>query len=204
MTLSLVSFSKKTGSRDGLAFRCKKCCNSAEASRYASDPERVKANVAAYRATEIGRLKTNSASAARYAKNPKRAMAYSSAWAKTPKGRAMRRLSVIANCNPAHNRAMEKLRRREPEYQARKNAQTAQYRMTKISATPAWANVDEIAKKYAEAARMTKETGILHHVDHIWPLKGIGFVGLHVEYNLQILTATDNLSKGNRVQAVAS
>ena len=48
---------------------------------------------------------------------------------------------------------------------------------------------------YAEARRLSRETGILHHVDHIIPLsKG----GLHCQTNLQVLTATENIKKGNR------
>jgi len=47
---------------------------------------------------------------------------------------------------------------------------------------------------YAEARRLSRETGIPHHVDHIIPIaKG----GLHCQLNLQVLTATENLKKGN-------
>ena len=47
---------------------------------------------------------------------------------------------------------------------------------------------------YLECERITRETGIEHHVDHIWPLsKG----GPHLWYNLQIITAEENLSKQN-------
>ncbi len=48
---------------------------------------------------------------------------------------------------------------------------------------------------YLEAERLTKETGIEHHVDHIWPLsKG----GQHIFYNLQVITAEENLKKNAR------
>ncbi len=48
---------------------------------------------------------------------------------------------------------------------------------------------------YLECERLTKETGITHHVDHIWPLSQ---GGPHIFYNLQVITADENLSKGNK------
>jgi 5-methylcytosine-specific restriction endonuclease McrA len=51
-----------------------------------------------------------------------------------------------------------------------------------------------IQELYLEAQYRTETTGVEHHVDHIQPLsKG----GEHLMYNLQILTAEENLSKHN-------
>lgn len=65
-------------------------------------------------------------------------------------------------------------------------------------ATPAWADHDKIASFYAEAVRLTRETGVLHEVDHIVPLVHSRVCGLHVHTNLQILTSTANKRKSNK------
>jgi len=73
-------------------------------------------------------------------------------------------------------------------------------RSAKIRRTPSWANFEAIRAVYAEAHRLTIETGIEHHVDHDLPLQGELVSGLHVETNLQILTAAENIRKRNHFQ----
>ena len=76
-------------------------------------------------------------------------------------------------------------------------AKTAKRRAAKLERTVAWSDADAIKSLYTEAHRLTAETGEQHHVDHIIPLQGVLVSGLHVENNLQVLTAYANLSKSN-------
>lgn len=68
-------------------------------------------------------------------------------------------------------------------------------------AMPPWADKCRIAEIYSQARKITRFTGVLHHVDHIYPLHGDSVCGLHVENNLQILEATVNQSKSNKLPA---
>lgn len=63
-------------------------------------------------------------------------------------------------------------------------------------ATPPWADMAAIKAIYAEARRLTRETGELHVVDHIIPKCGALVCGLHVPNNLQILHWLPNARKG--------
>ncbi|WP_202844819.1 hypothetical protein [Luteimonas saliphila] len=65
-------------------------------------------------------------------------------------------------------------------------------------AMPPWADVAAIQAIYAEARRLTSETGIPHEVDHIEPLLGKNFSGLHWDGNLRVITRAENRRKGNR------
>lgn len=77
------------------------------------------------------------------------------------------------------------------------NARDAKRRAAELQATPSWADLEQIGRIYKLCRKVTKKTGVEHHVDHILPLQGENVCGLHVEKNLAILPAKMNLSKGN-------
>lgn len=85
-------------------------------------------------------------------------------------------------------------------YPERHAARQSKRRAAKINATPSWLtniHLMQIQWYYTTAKMMTKTTGIPHDVDHIHPLQGDGFNGLHVPWNLQVLKASDNRKKRN-------
>jgi hypothetical protein len=75
------------------------------------------------------------------------------------------------------------------------------YLQARRRATPDWLTKEhwkEIAEIYEKARLVTIETGVLHDVDHIWPLKSDTSCGLHVPWNLQVITHARNVAKGRR------
>lgn len=95
-----------------------------------------------------------------------------------------------------HNKSMH--RKYRENNRSLLTAKSRNYRELKNKRMPKWANKELIAKFYMMASNITAETGIEHHVDHIVPLNGKKVCGLHVEYNLQIITGENNMKKGNR------
>jgi hypothetical protein len=76
-------------------------------------------------------------------------------------------------------------------------------RTTKLQRTPAWADQEAIRAVYLEAQRLTRDTRVAHHVDHVIPLQGKRVSGLHVHNNLQILTGSENSKKRNHYEVEA-
>jgi len=76
----------------------------------------------------------------------------------------------------------------------------ARRRAAKKHATPKWLTAihwAQIQEMYDVAAAISVQTGIKHHVDHIFPLQGRGFHGLHVPWNLRVIPASENHQKLN-------
>ena len=73
-----------------------------------------------------------------------------------------------------------------------KRASEAKRRAVKLKATPKFANLNKIKEIYKNCPKG-------YHVDHIIPLQGKTVCGLHVEWNLQYLTPSANISKYNKL-----
>ena len=95
-------------------------------------------------------------------------------------------------------RALESQRRYRGRNRHKINASNAKAKILRRKlSVPGWVDLEAIRKIYEEAQRITSETGIKHHVDHIIPLRGKTVCGLHVPENLQVLRAGDNSRKSN-------
>lgn len=92
----------------------------------------------------------------------------------------------------------ERYRKWSSENLDKEAARAARRRAGIYRATPPWADLSAIRAVYASAARMSEEHGIKYHVDHVVPLNGKNVCGLHVHWNLQILTASENCRKNNK------
>lgn len=79
-------------------------------------------------------------------------------------------------------------------------ARSANRRASKKQRTPKWlteGQKNRIKQYYTAAQDLRWEDEM--HVDHIIPLNGKTVSGLHVPWNLQLLPALENMSKGNRL-----
>lgn len=85
---------------------------------------------------------------------------------------------------------------------AKVNSYNSYRRALEKQATPKWLTDSHklhMECKYSLAVMLSNNTEEQHHVDHIVPLNGKAVCGLHVPWNLQILSAQANFQKGNKL-----
>ena len=108
--------------------------------------------------------------------------------------------------NRAKTRPAEKLREYRNAWKENNivqvRADTKARRRKHREATPPWLTrkqKTEIRQLYQIAITMTKTTGEQYVVDHIVPLRGNEVCGLHVPWNLRVITQEENLKKSNKL-----
>lgn len=81
-------------------------------------------------------------------------------------------------------------------------ALTSTYRRRHKNATPPWITAEQkmdIRKLYLAAQQLTATTGEKYVVDHIVPISSPEVCGLHVPWNLRVITQEENLRKSNKL-----
>jgi hypothetical protein len=131
------------------------------------------------------------------AENPDKVKATQAVYYRQHKGKRDAALKAWAVANP--ERYAEVRQRWYDENRALRNAYSAAWRRACREQTPPWADFKQMKVFYEEAVRLTEATGVPHHVDHIIPLRGRNVRGLHVQTNLRVITATENVRKQNRL-----
>ena len=113
------------------------------------------------------------------------------------------REAVIAR---AAARPAEEKRRARSDYKDRNvdavRADTSVRKRRHREATPAWLTKAErlqMRELYVQARKLTAVTGERYVVDHIAPLRGESVCGLHVPWNLRVITQDENLRKSNKL-----
>lgn len=106
-----------------------------------------------------------------------------------------------ANARPPgeRSRARKKHKEANPDlYKALTSVRKRRHR----NATPKWLNAEQklaIRKLYLQAMELTRLTGERYVVDHIVPLISDEVCGLHVPWNLRVITQEENLKKSNKL-----
>lgn len=190
-TKNLIEFWKCKGQKDGHQSYCKTCYKIQKAEYIKNNPGfQSKHNKLKYqrhkeKIKEINKLwkETNKElrkkqSKEYYKKNIKRILKY-------------------------NNENKEKIKLQRRKYRERTTQLHAYYgalREWRIKrAMPKWADKNKIKIIYKESRKKTMQTGIQHHVDHIIPIVHKLVCGLHIPENLQILTASENSTKQNKI-----
>jgi hypothetical protein len=117
------------------------------------------------------------------------------------------REEVLKNKAEYRDANREKRRKDNAAYKKAKphlnRAHVGKRRAVKLQAIPKWADLKKIEVIHADSSRLSMETGIPHHVDHIVPLVGKLrkngpqiVCGLHWEGNLAVIPGEDNCKKG--------
>lgn len=126
---------------------------------------------------------------------------------------ARNRDGLFHECKECTEQRRRERRRAEPEktkelnrqhYLRHKQRYITKGRLRAIDlrkAQPKWLTEDHIftlQEIYDLRDLRSELTGVPHHVDHIVPLRGTNVCGLHVPWNLQVIPAVENRSKGNK------
>jgi hypothetical protein len=119
---------------------------------------------------------------------------------------------VLTKARERYSKNKAKIKSRVKAYtkanKSKVTAHKAKYRAAKYNATPDWLTKEHLEQieEFYETARDLAwlNEGEILQVDHIIPLQGKEVCGLHVPWNLQILSKSKNISKFNNLLEVST
>jgi hypothetical protein len=193
----LECFSKDKSRRDGLQCYCKVCVGEYDRKRYQENPECKKEQSRKWWENNLERGRGNSRKWQKA--NPERKKEGDRKWREENPERVKENNRKWVKANP--ERVKKNKRKWEKENPDKLRAKGAKRRAMELNATPKWLTEEQdlqIKLIYKEARVLEEADGIKRHVDHIVPLQGKNVCGLHVPWNLQVITAKQNLSKSNK------
>lgn len=180
---SLSEFYKRKDSPDGYRNDCKDCRKKVALKHYYIDHEAGKERL---RQSYEKRKATNpNLSAEQYAKNRKK---------------DLERSKLAYQANAEDRKAKQRLWSKTNRGTA--NALAKRYKLKKVNATPKWLSESQLLHikcKYQLAAMLNIHGVEAWHVDHIVPIRGKDVCGLHVPWNLRVIPAKENMTKGNKL-----
>lgn len=165
-------FHKNVNRLSGATSSCKECFGLF----YKQNADKIKARSNVYRKKNEKRKKLSDKN--HYSKNKQIYMNRAKEW-------GLKNPEKIKEIRSSYDRRNKK----------QKNARNALYRALKIKATPKWVSKDHLE----EISRIYQNCPTGFHVDHIVPLNGKNVRGLHVPWNLQYLSAFENMKKSNKL-----
>lgn len=178
----LYNFSSRKGTKDGLLTSCKQC---------------VKEYNAKYRRENAEKIKQYAKSMVGFYRDSRKK------YHKIYRSEHVDQVTIQKNLWYKNNIAKSKIKSKKWSSNNRDkcNATRAKRRAAMKNALPLWLTkiqIIEISEFFTKAKLLNVETGIVHHVDHIIPLQNKLVCGLHVPWNLQLLTPSENSSKKNK------
>lgn len=208
-----LDFSKASKEKDGLQSRCKDCNKLISAKYRLNNVEKERIRHAKY---HVENKITINARISQWSKNnPEKRNKISNRFYYNNKESEQLRHLIWRTKNPERHKENSRLWRLKNIDAARSydslyakenkdkcNAKNSKRRAILLKATPLWADFEKISQIYFESSKISQQTGIIHHVDHIIPLKSKLVCGLHCEANLQIIKASENLKKHNKFSII--
>lgn len=188
---NFADFGRDKGRADGLTYRCLACRKEANTANADVIRKQKKEHYSRHRGVLLERKKLS------YAQNSEQKRKYGRERYAQNKERILEKNKQYFASHPDY---YKQFRRNNPE---KVNSKESKRKAAKLQRIPCWLTADDfwmIEQAYEICALRTKVTGIEWHVDHIIPLQGKKVSGLHTPYNLQVIPASINTSKGNKFE----